>query len=168
MTFETPRLFLRPTDLEDAEFIIRLMNSEKWLKFIGDRKVSTIEDGQNYIKSRMLPQLDRLGFSNFTVIRKSDDVKIGSCGLYDREGLEGVDLGFAFLPEYEGQGYAFESARVIRDASSAHFNIQKIQAITMEDNHGSRKLLEKLEFAFKKRIQLPNDPEELMLYVYEV
>lgn len=56
----------------------------------------------------MLSKEDSLN-SN-TVIRKLDNVKIGTCGLYDREGIDGVDIGFAFLPEYEKKGFAFENA----------------------------------------------------------
>lgn len=167
ITFNTSRLHLRPTNVEDADFVLRLMNSPKWLQYIGDRKVKSEEDARQYIKDRMLPQLERLGYSNFTVIRKEDGAKLGSCGLYDREGLEGVDLGFAFLPEYEGKGYAYEAARMIKDASSANFNIKKLKAITMEANLSSRKLLEKLDFEFKQLVKLPHDPEELMLYTFE-
>lgn len=105
MILETERLRLRSTSEEDADFVYRLLNSPQWLKYIGDRKVYSIEDARGYIQKKMLPQLERLGHSNFTVIRKSDGARMGSCGLYDREGLEGVDIGFAFLPEYEGQGY---------------------------------------------------------------
>jgi len=98
--FETDRLLLRPTSTADAEFIMELMNTPKWIEFIGDRNVKTLEGAKAYIANKMMPQLQRLGYSNFTIIRKSDDVKIGTCGLFDREGLEGIDIGFAFLPHY--------------------------------------------------------------------
>jgi len=165
-TFETERLFLRPTAVEDADFVLQILNTPKWLKYIGDRKVGTKEEAEKYIQERMTPQLERLGFSNYTVIRKSDQVKIGSCGLYDREGLEGVDIGFAFLPDYEGQGYATEAAMKIKEAGQEVFGIKKMSGITVEYNHSSRKLLEKLGFKFVKMIRLPNDDEELMLYEF--
>ena len=94
----TERLVLKPTTLEDAAFILELLNSPKWLKFIGDRNVKSIAEAEAYIKERMLPQFERLGFTNNVVIRKADGKKIGACGLYDRDGLEGIDIGFAFLP----------------------------------------------------------------------
>lgn len=164
LTLQTNRLLLRPTALEDADFVLRLMNSPKWIQNIGDRNVRTKEDAQNYIKNKMYPQLKKLGFSNYTVIRKTDGQKMGSCGLYDREGLEGVDIGFAFLPEFEGRGYAFESAQKILDMGIQHFGIKKVSAITLENNHASRKLIVKLGLTFSKMIRLPNDPAELMLY----
>ncbi|MGA8855003.1 MAG: GNAT family N-acetyltransferase, partial [Christiangramia sp.] len=89
--FETERLTIRPTALEDATFIFELFNSPKWLQFIGDRKIRSVENAKNYISERMHPQLQKLGFSNYTIIRKSDNLKIGTCGLYDREVLNGID-----------------------------------------------------------------------------
>lgn len=163
-TFETERLFLRPTNNEDAEFIFQLMDTPKWKKFIGDRNVNSAVDAADYIENKMQAQLKRLGYSNYTVIRKSDNLKIGTCGLYDREGLEGVDLGFAFLPEYESQGYGFETANRIKDAALNEFNLQIINAITLPENIISQKLIEKLGFRFIEMVTIPTDDDELMLY----
>ncbi len=166
LTFETERLFVRPTNISDAEFIFELLNTPKWIRNIGDRNIRTVEDAENYIKNKMLPQLERLGFSNNTVIRKSDGIKIGTCGLYDREGLKGVDIGFAFLPEYEKLGYAFESANKLKETGITHFNISQISGITIHENKASQKLLEKLGLKFEKIINLPDDDEELLLYKF--
>ncbi len=162
--FETERLILRPTSLDDAPFILELLNTPKWLQFIGDRKVYNLEDAKKYISEKIITQQERLGFSNYTVIRKSDQVKIGSCGLYDREGLEGVDIGFAFLPAYEKMGYGYESAMKIKAIGFDIFKIKKIKAITSKQNIASQSLLEKLGLKFSEMIRLPNDEEELMLY----
>jgi len=162
--FKTDRLILRPTSEEDAAFILELLNTPKWLKYIGDRNVNTVKSAKEYIKNKILPQLIKLGYSNYTIIRKSDNIKIGSCGLYDREGLEGIDLGFAFLPEYEKKGYAFESANKLINVAFNEFGINEISAITTKDNIASQKLLEKLGLIFIKTTNIPNDEEELLLY----
>lgn len=164
--FETERLIIRPTDLSDVEFLYRLMNTPKWLHFIGDRNVHSPEDAAEYIKSRTLAQLERLGYGNFTVIRKTDNERIGTCGLYDRPGMEGIDLGFAFLPEYEKQGYAFETASCIRDAAFREFNINGLKAITLPENVSSQRLLEKLGFTLTDNTFVIED-EELLLYVLD-
>lgn len=75
--FETERLVVKPTVEEDAEFIFELLNSPNWLKYIGTRNIASIESAREYIKFKMLPQLERLGFGNYTVIRKSDQAKTG-------------------------------------------------------------------------------------------
>ncbi len=166
-TFETERLILRPTSEDDAEFILELLNTPKWMKYIGDRNVTSIESAREYIKSKMIPQLMRLGYSNYTLITKSDQQKIGSCGLYDREGLEGIDIGFAFLPQYEKQGYAFEAADRIKKAAFEEFEIDLICGVTTKDNVPSQRLLEKLGLKLTGTTKLPDDKEELLLYKIE-
>lgn len=163
-TFETERLLLRKTTLDDASFIQELLNTPKWLAFIGDRNVHTIADAKAYIKSKIFSLYDKFGYGNYTVVRKLDGAKIGNCGLYNREGIDGVDIGFAFLPEYEGKGYGFESAAKVKEIAVTHLGITTIYAITRIDNKGSQKLLEKLGLTYQKMIILPDNDEELMLY----
>ncbi len=163
-SFETERLLLKPMSKEDAPFLLELFNSPKWIKCIGDRNVHTIEEAATYIKLKMTPQLKKLGFSNYTVIRKTDNAKVGSCGLYDREGLEGIDLGFAFLPQYEKMGYAFESANKLKDLAFNQFNLKHISAITTHENQDSQKLLKKLGLKYIKTINIQDDDEEVLLY----
>lgn len=166
-TFETERLIIRPTSESDADFIFELLNTPKWLQFIGDRNIKTVENAKAYIVEKMIPQLERLGFSNNTVIRKQDMQKIGTCGLYDREGIEGIDIGFAFLPEYEQKGYAFEAANRLKQAAFEEFGHNMMSGITLKENTSSQKLLEKLGLSFVETISLANDPEELLLYRIE-
>lgn len=165
-SFETGRLILRPTSEEDAPFMLELLNTPKWIRYIGDRNVHSVEEAKEYIRKRVISQLERLGYSSFTIIRKSDNVKLGVCGLYDRDGLEGIDIGFAFLPEYENQGFAFESACEVKRAGVEEFGITQLRAITTKENVGSQKLLEKLGLKFTGTVQLPNDDEELLLYEF--
>lgn len=162
--FETDRLLLRPTTVQDAPLVLEMLNMPKWLKFIGDRNVKTLEEAREYIKTRMLPQLERLGYSNYTMITKSDRSQIGTCGLYDREGLEGIDIGFALLPKYEGQGYGFEAAERIKEAAFEEFEIDELQGITAQENSASQKLLIKLGFKQIGTTRLPNEKEELFLF----
>lgn len=163
-TFETERLYIKPTTENDARFIHELVNTPKWIKYIGDRGIKTVEDAKDYIKEKMIPQLERLGYSNYTLIRKEDNEKIGTCGLYDREGLEGIDIGFAFLPKYEKKGFAFEASSKVRDIAFNEFDIKTISAITKKDNISSQKLLEKLGLKLTGTTKLQNDDEELLVY----
>lgn len=162
--FETERLLLRPTNQEDAAFIYELFNTPKWLQYIGNRNLNSIEDAGRYIEQKMMPQLERLGFSNNTVIRKADGAKIGSCGLYDRQGVEGLDIGFAFLPPYEGQGYAYEAASRLMQFAREELAVSEISGITAKQNFASQKLLKKLGLEFKEEICLPGEDEKILLF----
>ena len=165
-SFETERLILKPTTEADSSFIYELVNTPKWIKNIGDRNVNSNKDAANYIKNKITPQLEKLGFSNYTVIRKSDGIKLGTCGLYDRDGLDGIDIGFAFLPQFEKKGYAFESTSKLIEVAISDFKIKEIIGITTKENIASQKLLNKIGLKFEKMINIPNDDEELLLYKF--
>lgn len=166
-TFETERLILLPTLEEDATFIFELLNMPKWGEYIGDRNIKTVEDAKNYIKIKMLPQLNKLGYGNYTLIRKADNSKIGTCGLNDREGCDGVDIGFALLPDYEKKGYAFESAIKLINVAFNELGLNKINAITSRNNLTSQTLLEKLGLKLNGVTNLPGEKEEVLLYTIE-
>lgn len=164
ITFETERLLLRPTNEADAPFLFYLMNAPKWLRYIGNRDITSVEKARNYILQRIKPQQDQLGFGSFTVIRKSDQKKMGTCGLYRREVLPAPDIGFAFLPKFEQKGYAFEAARKILEAGFSTFHLKQIFAITVPGNASSQKLLIKLGLKQTGTIRLPGDEEACCLF----
>jgi ribosomal-protein-alanine N-acetyltransferase len=163
-TFETDRLILKPTTVADAEFIRSLYNSPKWIKFIGDRQLNTVKDAENYIQTKLMPQMERLGYGTYTIIRKSDGEKVGSCGLYDREGVNGIDIGFALLPDFEKKGYAFESVNYLKEIGFSDFKLKQISGITSKKNKASQDLLIKIGLKFEKTIILPNETEEILLF----
>ncbi len=163
-TLETERLYMRPAHIKDAPFVLKLLNTPKWLLYIGDRNVHTEEDAEQYITSKMLPQFEEKQFGNYMVLQKEDHKIIGCCGLYDREGIDGVDIGFAFLPPYEGKGYAFESASKVMQYGQETHGITTVSGITVKENTASQRLLEKLGLTFIKMITLSNDTEAVMLY----
>ena len=165
-SISTERLILKPVQKEDAPFILELLNTPKWLKYIGDRNVHTTEEASQYISEKMLPQFERLGFGNYVVIRKQDNIPVGTCGLYDREGLDGVDLGFAFLPEYENQGFGFEAATALKEKAMTEFGLSKLVAITLIENTNSQRLLYKLGFVRKETVRLPSSENDFYLFVF--
>ena len=163
-TYETERLIIKLVDMDDAGFLLKLVNTEKWIKNIGDRNIHSLEDAQKYIREKTLPNIEKLGYGNCVIILKSNNAKIGTVGLYDREGIDGVDIGFAFLEEYEGKGYAYESAKKLMDVGINEFGINKVSAITLPENFSSIKLIEKLGLKFKEVVRIPNDDVDLNLY----
>lgn len=163
-TYETKRFILKPSDIDDAEFFLELYNSPQFIENIGDRNLRTIEDAENYITEKFRPQFEKLGIGNYVVIRKEDSVKMGGVGIFERDGLDVMDIGFSFLPQFIGKGNAFEAANKVKEIAMNEFGIKNISAITTKTNIPSQKLIEKLGLKFKKMVRLPNDDEELMYY----
>jgi len=163
-SFQTKRLFLRPVTVEDAPFILELMNTPKWIEFIGDRDVHSVSDAKAYIKEKAYPQLEKFSYGSNMIIRKEDQTKLGTCGLYHREGKKDPDIGFAFLPDYEGKGYAFEASSQLMTLAKKDYGLNELSAYTLETNTASRKLLERLGFSLNGIGKLPNNDEELLQY----
>lgn len=165
--YETERLLIRPMSLEDADLILELYNMPAFIKYIGNRNINSLSDAENYIKTKFLPQFEKLGFGNYLIVLKEGNHKIGGVGIFEREGLDVVDIGFSVLEKYEGKGYMFEAAHKIMQIGRDHFNLNKISAITTKDNFSSQKLIEKLGLKFKKLVTIPDDTEELMYFETE-
>ncbi len=161
---QTERLRLREFNTADATFIIQLLNSEGWLKFIGDRQIKTIEQAQNYLISGPMKSYSVNGFGLSMVELKNTHIPIGMCGLIKRDNLLYPDIGFAFLEEFMGKGYAFEVAEETINFAKKNLNKETIKAITLPTNVRSISLLKKLGMTFEKNFSFDGSTEELMLF----
>jgi ribosomal-protein-alanine N-acetyltransferase len=161
---QTDRLALRRISLDDAPFILELLNDSSFLRFIGDKKVRTLDDARNYILSGPMASYEKFGFGLFLVELKKSSTPIGICGLLKRDTLEDVDIGFAFLPDFCGLGYGFESARATMEYGRDVLGLKRIVAITSPDNEASVALLEKLGLRFERLTRLSDEAPEVKLF----
>lgn len=161
---ETARLRLRQFNFDDAAFIVRLVNTPAWIKFIGDRNVHNEEQARSYLEHGPMKSYRENGFGLCMVETKDPVVPIGMCGLLKRDSLDSPDIGFAFLPEYTGQGYAFEIAASTLEYARSFLCIEKISAITDAANERSIRLLKKLGMTFERNHSLQSDGKELMVF----
>jgi RimJ/RimL family protein N-acetyltransferase len=160
---QTERLNLRRMSPHDAEFIVELLNDASFLRFVGDKGVRTTEDARQYILTGPMDSYERHGFGLWLVELKDSKVPIGICGLLKRDTLSDVDIGFAVLPQYRSQGYAFESAAAVMDYGRNVLGLGRVVAITNEDNTGSIRVLEKIGMSFDRMIRLSDDGPEIRL-----
>ena len=164
--FETKRLILHPVSVEDSEFLFQLMNSPKWLQFVGDKRIRSVRGARRLILWKMIPQFQRMGFGNYIIQRKTDLTKIGTCGLFRHEGLDGIDICYGLLEKYEGHGYAYESVSCLIEVATGELAIKNLYAITTRENFSSQRLLNKIGLKFKKFIPIPENDADLFLYKY--
>lgn len=159
---ETDRLTLRRYTLNDAEFIFRLVNDPSWLRFIGDKNVRNLDDARRYLREGPLDMYERFGFGMYRVEEREGGIPVGMCGLIKRETLPDADVGYAFLPEFRGKGYAFEAAAAVLAHGNRDFGLQRILAIVSPDNAGSIRVLEKAGMKFERLLEIrPGDPVKL-------
>ena len=150
--------------LDDAGFILQLLNEPGFMRFIGDKGVRTTADACDYIAKGPMDSYRRHGFGLYLVSLRRCGTPVGICGLVKREGLADVDLGFAFLAAHWSKGYAAESAAAVHDYGRRVLGIKRVVAITAPDNAGSIAVLEKIGLRFAGRIRLSDDGPELNLF----
>jgi ribosomal-protein-alanine N-acetyltransferase len=166
---ETERLFLRKFTLDDAVFILELLNTPTWLQFIGDRNVHSIDDAENFLKNGSLKSYQENGFGFYAVVEKAEtsgpsSKPIGMCGLIKRDFLPDIDIGFAFLPHLISKGFGYEAASATLDYARNVLKIKRIVAIVNPDNEKSIGLIKKIGLQFEKMIKFPPEDKELMLF----
>ena len=155
---------VRLLTIADAPLLLKLMASPKWHKFIGYRGVNSIADAENYIKSRMDSNLSVKGFVNYVISDAKSGNEVGTCSVHNREGVDGLDIGYAILEEYEGNGFATAAARLMVSKAFNEHGVDKVSAITTDLNIGSCRVLEKLGFLHKGYLELPEGSEQLKWY----
>ena len=164
----TERLIIRKLTFDDSLFIVQLLNSPGWLKYIGDRGVKTEEDAKLYLQNGPLLSYEKYGFGLYLVMLLETGDPIGMCGILKRENLEHPDLGFAFLPEFTGKGYAYEAANAVIQFAGQRLEIKTLLAITLPENLNSIKLLEKVGMKFDGEVKSPDGKDSLNLYNLEL
>jgi RimJ/RimL family protein N-acetyltransferase len=160
----TARLELRRFTLDDAAFILQLVNDPSFIRYIGDKGVRNLEDARRYLREGPLASYDRFGFGLFLVATKDDGQPVGMCGLLKRDTLDDVDIGYAFLPAFRSRGFACEAGEAVLAYGQRGFGLSRIVAITTPDNVASIRVLTRLGFQFERGIQMSTGADELSLY----
>ena len=168
VVLETDRLVLRELELDDAEFIVELLNDPAFIRFIGDKGVRTIAEAREHLRTGPIVSYSRHGFGMWAVESVGGGPPMGICGLIQREWLDDVDLGFAFLPRFCSRGYGFESASAVLAHARHRVGLDRLVAVTAHDNTASIGLLEKLGFSFERVVEFPDDGKEVALFAVDI
>lgn len=161
---QTARLSLRTVEEADAPFYLNLLNTREFIENIGDRGIRTLAAARDAIAKGPVAMQAALGHSIYLVELKDSGVAIGMCGLIKRDTLDDVDLGYAFLPPYFGQGYGHEAARAVLEHARGVLRMTRLVAITSPGNIASIALLEKLGMRFERMVHLHSEDTGTRLY----
>ncbi len=160
----TDRLILRRFLLDDAEFMLAIWNDPAFIRYVGDRRIRTPEAAANALREGILKVYDDYGYGPMCVVAKDGGARVGICGLFRREGLEGPDLGFALLPQFRGKGLAGEAAAAVIEHTRDILGLVTLSAIVAPQNTASVGLLDRLGFSFEKKMKMPGDAHAVDLY----
>jgi ribosomal-protein-alanine N-acetyltransferase len=161
---ETERLILREFTVEDARFVVVLLNEPSFLRYIGDKKVRELEDARQYILNGPVSSYEQSGFGLCLVELRDSHTPIGMCGLIKRQELPDPDIGFAFRPSFWNKGFALEAAIAVLHDARERLRLERILAITNPDNEASIGLLQRLGFRFERLTKLSEDREQVKLF----
>lgn len=161
---DTERLTLRTLEADDAAFYLELVNDPAFLKNIGDKGVRTVADARAALLSGPVTMQRERGHSLYMVIRKEDGAMMGMCGLIKRDSLPEVDIGYAYLPQFWGKGYAYEAAAAVKAHARDTLRLPCLMAITNPQNASSIGLLLKLGLSFIEFKHLPPDNKPTNIY----
>lgn len=161
---DTVRLFLRRITLDDADLLLAVWNDPAFIRNVGDRGVRTIEEAKEAMQGGALKLYADHGYGPYAMVLKSDESRIGICGLFKRDNLDYPDIGFGVLPEFCGKGYAGEASFAVMAHARDDLGIEELTAIVSPENEPSIGLIEKLGLVFVKMITMPGEDKEICLY----
>lgn len=151
-TITTDRLIIKPLSENDNEFILDLVNTDGWIKFIGNKNIKTKADAIAYIQ-----RINSNPNIRYWTVKLNDSKNsIGLVTLIKRDYLEHNDIGFAFLPNFSNQGYAYEATNSVLTNLLKQNVFTTILAQTLPENIISIKLLKKLGLQFEKQMEIEN------------
>ena len=158
----TDRLILRPFTVDDAPFILRLLNEPSFIENITDKGVRTLAQAADYLNQGPLASYASHGHGLWLVQHRITGSPMGICGLIRREGLPEIDLGYALVPEFWGLGYAREAAEACVAWGHDTLGLRGLLAIVSPGNASSIRLLEALGFQRKETMTYaPGDEVEV-------
>lgn len=137
-TLTTPRLWLSPFTERDWPFFLQLRQNQEVMRFMGE-----------VLDEAAIRRVfaDRCREPGIFVIRNAHGTPLGDIGLrVSSKNPHEADVGYALLPQAQGQGYASEALAAICDYGFNQLSLWAINAWVLGDNQGSARLLEKHGF----------------------
>jgi RimJ/RimL family protein N-acetyltransferase len=165
---DTERLILRPFTLDDAEAWLPLISLPEIIRYTGDIPATTVDEARECLRTRPLRDYAVHGYGRMAVIEKSTRRLVGFSGLKYLEDLREVDIGYRFLPDCWGKGYATESAGVLMEQGRREHGFRRIVGMAHPDNAASIHVLEKLGLGFERLLEPDTFGVPLRLYATAV
>lgn len=167
MQIETERLILRRFTEGDAEEYWPLVREPEIIRFTGEAPFSSVEAVRELLVTRPIRDYEVYGYGRMACIEKSSGRLIGFSGLKYLEDLKEVDVGYRFLKDCWGKGYATESARALMDDGMQRHGIQRMIGLVFTENTASSKVLVKLGLKYHGPVFFPTTGNEIDMYVLD-
>lgn len=153
LTFETPRLLLRPLVLSDAKDLFVMDSNPNVHKNLWQKPYASIQEIHDYIEMIRNQYLTH-NIGRFSTILKETIELIGWTGIkYIENHIENgntnfYDYGYRLDEKFWNKGYATEASIAWLDYGFNQMNIKIMNAYTHTQNGASNHVLQKVGFNF--------------------
>ena len=158
---ETERLIVREITVKDVPRLYELYADKtvtRYMEPLFEDISREIEYTNEYIKNIY----GFYGYGMWVIVLKGTGEVIGRIGLENKEGLDGLELGFMLGSRYQNMGYAYEAGCAVLEYGRSELNCQSFYAIVHRENEASKNLCERL--GFKAEGSVLQNGEEYIKY----
>lgn len=166
---ETPRLLMRAFTEDDAPAFMPLLNDPEVTRYTNDPPCANVEEVLERMRGASLRDYRVHGYGRHAVIEKSTGRLIGFSGLKYLEDIQEIDVGYRFIKDCWGKGYATESARAVMDDGITRMGMRRIIGMVVPGNHASVNVLRKLGLREDGRrvLEFAGQNHELDMFLWE-
>ena len=140
------RLTLRPISIQDLPFLVQLQNTPEVMKHISNGVLRTPEQVKTSLERNLAFRKSRPGLGQWIIQETASGRDVGTLLLRPpatAEKTTGIEVGFSYLPETWGKGYATEALKAAIEYAAQKLPEEQVIALVSRDNGASRKVLEK-------------------------
>lgn len=149
---ETERLLLRRFTPDDAAAYLPLVSLPDVIRFTGEQSLRSIDEVVQLLETRPLRDYEQYGYGRMACIEKATGRLVGFSGLKYLDDMDETDIGYRFLPDTWGKGYATESSSAIMETQPNEYGLTRIIGLVEPENRGSVRVLQKLGLTYERRI----------------
>lgn len=140
------RLIMRGIENEDADFIFKLRSDKEQWRYVESEPYRSIDRAERFIKN----VLSDIGAGNvyFWVIQLKETMRpLGTICVWSfSEDGKNAEIGYELLSDAQGNGYALEAVKAVKEFAFEHLGLVTLHAITHEEHKASIQLLKRSGF----------------------
>jgi [ribosomal protein S5]-alanine N-acetyltransferase len=140
---ETPRLLLRRWTFADRDAFRRMTQDAETMRFMHDSLPLTNGEADAALQST-IERYAQLGFGDWAIVLRNSGDILGESGLGPIEGTTQIEIGWMLLPNYWGQGFAYEAASAVKNYAASQLALKHLSALVRPGNARSIALAVKL------------------------
>jgi ribosomal-protein-alanine N-acetyltransferase len=116
------------------------------MKHISTKKDSTVsfDECDEFINKCIAYYKNHPGLGIWATIQKENNKFIGWTTLKHLDKTEIIEVGYRYLKDYWGKGYATEASKALLDYGFETINLNSIAAVALPQNKASTRVMEKI------------------------